>query len=196
MLLYGARNGCAFPVRPDGSRYILFGESPPLPCIGIARSLDNFETYTVVNGKDFLLPLGANNTAEPEIVVEASTPVVQLATGDYLHLYSAGTPGWVPNGNYTAGWIVMDAQDPSVILQRSSSHVLIASKDYEGVPPLHGFPVQRYRTTFVTSIVPISGTVAKSGNGTVVQKYRLWWGAADANVATGILTVTAVPTAR
>lgn len=187
------RNGCAFPLRKDGERYILFGESPPLPCIGIAKSSDDYETYTVLNGKDWLLPLGANNTAEPEIVIEASTPVVQLATDDYLHLYSAGTPGWVPKGNYTAGWIVMDADDPTDILQRSSTHVLIASKDYEGVPPLNGYPVQRYRTTFVTSIVPIVGSTTKSAAGVIEQKYRLWWGAADANVATGILTVTAVP---
>ena len=187
------RNGCAFPERSDGVRYILFGESPPLPCIGIAKSSDNFESYTMVNDKDFLQPLGANNTEEPEIVVEASTPVVELATGDYLHLYSAGTPGWVAHGNYTAGWIVMDGSDPSKIVQRSQRHVLIASKDYEGVPPLNGYPVNRYRTTFVTSIVPQQGSTVHRADGSITQTYRLWWGAADANVATGLLTVTAAP---
>lgn len=201
------RNGCAFPERPDG-RYIIFGEAPPLPSLGIARSTDNFETYTVLNDRDWLVHNPANDTREPEIVLEASTPVVQLQTGDYLHLYSAGTPGWVPKGNYTAGWIVMDRDDPVTILQRSAKHVLIASMDYEGVPPLNGFPVQRYRTTFVTSIVPIAkpadhdsaggagagaAASASAPGGPIVEKYRLWWGAADANVATGILTVTATP---
>lgn len=31
---------------------------------------------------------------------------------------SAGTPGWVANGNYTGGFIILDKDDPSVILQR------------------------------------------------------------------------------
>jgi len=43
------------------------------------------------------------------------------------------------------------------------------------------WPVQRNRTLFVTSLVPIPGKV---------DTFRAWWGAADANVATGIVTVT------
>jgi hypothetical protein len=50
-------------------------------------------TYDVVNST-LIKPLGPNNTAEPEVVVEASTAPVRLSTGDYLHFYSAGTPGW------------------------------------------------------------------------------------------------------
>ena len=125
------------------------------------------------------LPL-SNTTEQPEVVVEASTPVVSLSTGDYLHLYSAGTPGWVANGNYTAGWVIIDRDDPNRIIQRSEEHILIASLPFEGVEPTGGYPVQRYRTTFVTSIVPLGK-----------DKFRLFWGAADASVASGILTVEA-----
>ncbi len=70
---------------------------------------------------------GANDTNEPEIVLEASTAPVQLSTGDYLHIYAAGTPGWVANGNYTGGFIILDKDDPTVILQvrpRVPSHPL------------------------------------------------------------------------
>jgi hypothetical protein len=41
--------------------------------------------------------------------------------------------------------------------------------------------VQRYRTTFLTSIIPVAGQI---------DTFRLFWGAADASVATGTLKVT------
>ena len=127
----------------------------------------------------WLEPLGANNTEEPEIVIEASTNPVQLSTGDYLHIYAAGTPGWVANGNYTAGFIILDQTDPTIILQRSTHHEFMPTMDYEigyGI-----YPVQRHRTLFVTSVVPIPG---------MIDTFRVWYGAADANTATAILTVT------
>ena len=43
------------------------------------------------------------------------------------------------------------------------------------------YPVTRNRTLFVTSLVPVPGEV---------DTFRAWWGAADANVATGIVKVT------
>ena len=92
------RNGCTI-VRPTGPHYVFFGESPPLPGLGVASTTD-FKTYTVLNDK-WMVPNGANNTDAPEIVIEAGSTPVQLSTGEYLHLYAAGTPGWVANGNCT-----------------------------------------------------------------------------------------------
>lgn len=86
------RNGCVI-TRADGTHYVIFGESPPLPGLGIATT-SNFTTYDVVNAT-FMEPNGAGNSAEPEIVIEAASTPVQLSTGDYFHLYAAGTPGWV-----------------------------------------------------------------------------------------------------
>jgi hypothetical protein len=87
------------------------------------------------------LSQGPNNTAEPEIVIEAGSAPVALSTGDYLHLYAAGTPGWVKDGNYTGGFVIMDAEDPSIIVQRSSEHLFVPTMDYVrapwgGQPPL------------------------------------------------------------
>ena len=181
-LLGWHRNGCAFPIKEgrDTARYIIVGEAPNpgLPAIALWRSDDEFQTFEKVNGT--YLPLSEDPAKEPEVVIEASTPVVTLSTGDFLHLYSAGTPGWVANGNYTAGWVVIDKDDPNNIIQRSQEHLLVASLPFEGVEPLHGYPVQRYRTTFVTSIVP---------TGRVDDEFRIYWGAADANVAAGVLLV-------
>jgi predicted GH43/DUF377 family glycosyl hydrolase len=175
------RNGCVI-LREDGNHYVIYGESGgpskgPLPGIGIASTRD-FVNYTVINAT-WLEPLGPNNTAEPEIVLEAASNVVQLSTGDYLHIYAAGTPGWVANGNYTGGFIILAKDDPTQIIQRSDHHVFVPTMDYEIGDGI--WPVQRNRTMFVTSLVPIAGQV---------DTYRVWYGAADANIATAILTVT------
>jgi predicted GH43/DUF377 family glycosyl hydrolase len=162
---------------------VIFGESGgptkgPLPGIGIATTRD-FVNYTIVNAT-WLEPNGANNTEEPEIVLEAASNVVQLSTGDYLHIYAAGTPGWVPEGNYTGGFIILDGADPTRIIQRSTQHVFLPTMDYEGLPG-DTWPVQRNRTLFVTQLIPLPGQT---------DVYRVFYGAADANVATAILTVT------
>ena len=63
-----------------------------------------------------------------------------LSTGDYLHLYAAGTPGWVDNGNYTGGWIIMDGTNPDLIIQRSTTHLFVPTMDYEigdGIYPVN-----------------------------------------------------------
>lgn len=170
------RNGCVI-LREDGKHYVIYGETSAIPGIGIAYTYD-FVNYTVINAT-WMEPLGANNTNEPEIVLEAATAPVQLSTGDYLHFYAAGTPGWVANGNYTAGWVILDGTDPTVIKQRSSTHLFVASMDYEignGI-----WPVQRNRTIFTTSVVPIQGQI---------DTFRVWYGAADANVAWATIQVT------
>jgi hypothetical protein len=84
------RNGCVL-LRQDGNHYVIFGETygpaqGPLPGIGIANT-SNFINYTYIN-TTWMEPL-FNNTEEPEVCLEASTPPVQLSTGDYLHFYSA-----------------------------------------------------------------------------------------------------------
>jgi len=103
--------------------------------------------------------------------------VVQLSTGDYLHIYSAGTPGWVANGNYTGGWVILDAKDPTIIKQRSTEHLFIPTVSWEIGDGM--YPVQRNRTIFATSIVP-------TGN---KDEFRVWYGAADANVASAVIQV-------
>eukprot|EP00696_Hemimastix_kukwesjijk_P000174 gnl/Hemi2/10242_TR3538_c1_g7_i1.p1 gnl/Hemi2/10242_TR3538_c1_g7~~gnl/Hemi2/10242_TR3538_c1_g7_i1.p1 ORF type:complete len:256 (-),score=69.42 gnl/Hemi2/10242_TR3538_c1_g7_i1:46-813(-) len=178
------RNGCVV-VRPDGTHYVVFGESPPLPGLGLTSTTD-FASYNYLN-TSFMEAYGANFSVAPEIVIEAASTPVQLSTGDYLHLYAAGTPGWVQNGNYTGGWIILDAADPSILKQRSLEHLFISSMDYE--IGNGKYPVQRKRTVFTTSVVPVSGRAEEAGG----QVFRVWYGAADANVATALIQVTATP---
>jgi len=119
------RNGCTI-IRPTGPHYVFFGESPPLPGLGVATTT-NFVDYTVLNDK-WMVPNGPNASA-PEIVIEAGSTPVQLSDGSYLHLYAAGTPGWVANGNYTGGWVIMDKDAPEKIIAKSTTHLFVPTMD-------------------------------------------------------------------
>ena len=173
------RNGCVI-IRPNGTHFVIWGETSAIG-IGISSTTD-FVTYNQISAK-WMEPNPPNNTDAPEVVLEAATPPVQLSTGDYLHIYAAGTPGWVANGNYTGGFVVLSKDDPTRILQRGTHHVFLPTMDYEIGMGTGIWPVQRNRTLFVTALVPVAGEV---------DTFRAWWGAADANVATGIVKVTYV----
>ena len=80
----------------------------------------------------------------------------------------------------SAGWVVLDRDDPSVIVQRSVVHPFAPIMDFE-IGSSAQWPVYRNHTLFVTSLVPVEGKV---------DTFRAWYGAADANVATAIVTVT------
>ena len=85
------RNGCVMidPYK-NGTHLVIWGETSAVG-IGISSTLD-FATYTTLSST-WMEPNGPNSTA-PEVVLEAATPPVRLSTGDYLHIYAAGTPGW------------------------------------------------------------------------------------------------------
>ena len=63
------------------------------------------------------------------IVIEAGTPPILIPkTGDLFHLYAAGTTGWNSNpttGNYTAGYLIMDKDNPGIIIQKSKEYIHI-----------------------------------------------------------------------
>ena len=146
------RNGCVI-LRDDGTHYVIFGEAGPLPGLGIATTKD-FVNYTVLNTTWLV-----KDPLQGEVVIEASTAPIRLSTGDYLFFYSAGTTGWVANGNYTGGWLILSGANPTVILQHSKQHLFVASTDYE--IGNGKYPVQRNRTIFVTATVPVAGSVDK-----------------------------------
>jgi len=173
------RNGCAI-IDPygNGTHLVIWGETSAIG-IGVSSTTD-FVTYTNVS-TTWLEPNGPANPTAPEVVLEAATPPVKLSTGDYLHIYAAGTPGWVANGNYTGGFVILDGADPTRIVQRGATHVFMPTMDYEIGMGTGIWPVQRNRTLFVTALIPVAGEV---------DTFRAWWGAADANIATGIVTVT------
>ena len=181
------RNGCAFVAASDVT-YVLWGETYAgaypghyVAGIGLSSTTD-WRSFTTVNAT-LLEP--ANFGPQPEVCLEAATPPVRLSSGDWLHLFAAGTEGWGPwgpgvGGSYSAGWVVLDRDDPSVIVQRSVLHPFAPTLDYE-VGSSSQWPVYRNNTLFVTSLVPVEGET---------DVFRAWYGAADANVATALVRVT------
>ena len=122
------RNGCCW-IEPAGQKtYCIFGESGsegPGSGLGIAYTTDIAKgQFTQVNWTagvpgdggvgPWMAPLGAD---QQEIKLEAGTHMVRLTSGDLLHFYAAATPGWIADGNYTAGFIVLDKDEPTRIIQ-------------------------------------------------------------------------------
>eukprot|EP00756_Hemistasia_phaeocysticola_P055020 Hpha_TRINITY_DN30935_c0_g1::TRINITY_DN30935_c0_g1_i1::g.112389::m.112389 len=190
------RNGCCV-VRPVGQRTVcIWGEGPgPFPGLGISTTT-NFSSgvFTQVpwqnrssstpspisNDSLWLLPLGAD---KEEIKLEGGTHMHQLSTGDLLTFYAAATPGWIPNGNYTVGWLVMDGEDPTRIVQRSEEAVLVPTWDYETL--CQGatnctYYGERKNVIFGSSAMP-------TGN---PDEFRLYFGGGDGNVGTAVVRVS------
>ena len=183
------RNGCAFVGGADNRTYVLWGETyanayPGHYVAGIGLSVtDDWRSFETVNAT-LLEPDSAG--PEPEVCLEAGTPPVRLASGDWLHFFAAGTQGWGPwgpgrlQGAYVAGFVVLDRDDPSKVIQRSLVHPFQPTMDYE-IGSSSAWPVYRNHTLFVTSLVPVPGKP---------DTFTAWYGAADANVATATVTVT------
>ena len=184
------RNGCAF-VADSGATYVLWGETYAnaypghyVAGIGLSTTRD-WRSFETVNAT---LIEPANFGPQPEVALEAATPPVRLSSGDWLHFFAAGTQGWGPwgpgrtQGRYEAGFVILDRDDPSIILQRSVVHPFAPTMDYEvGSNPR--WPCYRNKTICVTSLVPVEGQI---------DTFRAWYGAADANVATAVVTVTRI----
>lgn len=71
---------------------------------------------------------------------------------------------------------------PPCLLPSLLPLLLLLLQDYEIGDGI--WPVNRNRTVFATSVVPIAGQV---------DTFRVWYGAADANIATAIIQVTHTP---
>jgi len=183
------RNGCC-AMAPRGQKsYCIWGEGPdPSPGLGIWSTTDIDsgdwinETWSVAPGVRspltsdglYLLPLGADQS---EIKLEAGTHLMKLSSGDWLHFYAAATPGWVAHGNYTAGYIILDGDDPSRIVQRSQEHVLVPTYAYETL--CNGAADCKYRGERKNVIFACSATPLAAAD-----TFRLFFGGGDGNVGT------------
>jgi hypothetical protein len=199
------RNGCCAMKRRGERSYCIWGEGPgPFPGLGISYTLNldggvfTPANWSVAEGVDspvtsdgrYLLPFGPSRQ---EVKLEAGTQLLQLGSGDWIHFYAAATPGWVPNGNYTAGFLVLDRDDPSKIIQRSRTHLLIPYYDYETL--CNGAPDCEYRgerknVIFLSSATPLPPSPT-SPTGT--DRFRLFFGGGDGNVGTAVVQVVLSP---
>lgn len=127
--------------------------------------------------------------AKQEIKLEAGAHMVELESGDLLHFYAAATPGWVNNGNYTSGYIILDKDDPTRIIQRGSGQFMVPTFDYEtlcnhGNTPDPGkckYTGERRNVIFMCSATRIGP-----------NRFRLFFGGGDGNVSAAIFRLCKV----
>lgn len=189
------RNGCC-AMRPRGQRsYCIWGEGPsPFAGLGISYTTDIDSgvfvqvDWSVAAGVDsplstdgrWLLPLA--KPSQNEVKLEAGTHLQRLSSGDLVHFYAAATPGWVPDGNYTAGYLVLSGSDPTHIVQRSDRHVLVPTYEYEtlcGGEAGCKYRGERKNVIFLCSATPMAA----------VDTFRLFFGGGDGNVGTAVVQV-------
>jgi predicted GH43/DUF377 family glycosyl hydrolase len=122
------RHGAVFPnnqnsksgallLRPSPPHYLLWGDQT----IRIAKSDD--PTVWPDIGDVFLQTRPDSWDSQ---LVESGPPPLLLSSGDYLFFYNSATTGW-PTAEDTAyhpGWVILDKDDPSVILQRSEDPLM------------------------------------------------------------------------
>ena len=133
--------------------------------------------------------------AHQEVHLEAGAPPQLLSNGDLVHFYAGMTSGFGRGGNwtgaYTASWIILDGADPARVVGRwnGTAPWMVPESDYETLcdaAPGCKYPGQNPDTIFLCSATP---------TGRKADEFRLFWGAGDGNVGTGIVEVT-VPAAR
>jgi hypothetical protein len=109
---------------------------------------------------------------------------MHAGSGDLPHFYAAATPGWVPNGNYTAGYIILDKDEPTKIIQRGSGQFMIPTFEYETLCDGKAgcaYGGERRNVIFLCSATKIGP-----------DKFRLFFGGGDGNVGTGVVQVSAL----
>ena len=174
------------------------GVGPWMKALGEAEQVRKRYFCAVFNVKMIVLPRQARDKHGErtqkkstvflqEIKLEAGAHMVELESGDLLHFYAAATPGWVNNGNYTSGYIILDKDDPTKIIQRGSGQFMVPTYDYEtlcnhGNQPDPGtckYTGERRNVIFMCSATKIGP-----------NKFRLFFGGGDGNVGTGVVEVS------
>eukprot|EP01051_Picozoa_sp_SAG22_P015085 SAG22_NODE_1922_length_3307_cov_1.973504_3_plen_480_part_00 len=201
------RNGCCH-LKPAGQKsFCIWGESGtegPGSGLGISYTTDISKgKFTQVkwsagvpgtNGSGLWMQhLGA---AHQEVKLEAGAHMVELESGDLLHFYAAATPGWVANGNYTAGYIILDKDDPTRIIQRGSGQFMVPRFEYETLcggagmhdPGAGQPPASKCKYGGLRRNVIFMCSATKIGP----DRFRLFFGGGDGNVGTGIVTVAPI----
>ena len=111
--------------------------------------------------------------------VESAMPPLPLATGDLLFFYNS-VGAWNKQGGFQPGWVILSGEDPTTVLQRSSAPPMPYVLPWEvGTAP---WPCN-------------TRDVSNLGGGYQIapNKFRVFFGGADAVVGAAVITVTASP---
>jgi predicted GH43/DUF377 family glycosyl hydrolase len=116
---------------PGSPHYLIFGDSSLMPGIQMALSYD-LKTWTIQPG----LFLQTRPDSWDSALVESGPMPLRLSDGNYLFIYNSargGFPSKKPGYQfqYNIGWLILDKNDPTRILQRSDEPILSPVLDWE-----------------------------------------------------------------
>jgi len=163
----------------SGPSYLYWGDSTDFPGIQLATTTDLLN-YTYHDG--IFIPVRKNFF--DSMLVEAGPMPLLLSNGHYLFLYNSGRHGYPSKKpdwdvQYNVGWVILDGQDPTKILARSSEPILSPELAWEkGDAPYLGL---------TPNVVFVEGWVRHP---TKKDTFILFYGAADSAVGAAELTVT------
>eukprot|EP01127_Copromyxa_protea_P003653 TRINITY_DN13453_c0_g1_i1.p1 TRINITY_DN13453_c0_g1~~TRINITY_DN13453_c0_g1_i1.p1 ORF type:complete len:367 (+),score=45.69 TRINITY_DN13453_c0_g1_i1:35-1135(+) len=121
----------ALLIRDQGPSFLFYGDSSLVPGIQVATTNDLLH-YTY--NSSVWLPVRPSSW--DSLLVEAGPMPLPLSDGNYLFLYNSarkGFPSPKPNWDvqYNVGWVILDHNNPIVILQRSESPLFSPSLQWE-----------------------------------------------------------------
>jgi len=159
--------------RDELPHYLIWGDL----YLTIAETYD-MKVFTNKAGK-FLEPRA---TSWDKTLVESGPPPLKLEDGNYLFFYNSGRddfpsekPGY--SYQYNVGFLILDKDDPTKILQRSENPILSPELAWEkGKAPF---------LDLTPNVVFLEGAKALGNN-----QYLVFYGGADSVIGTGLVTVT------
>uniref|UniRef100_A0A6B2L8N7 Glycosyl hydrolase family 32 N-terminal domain-containing protein n=1 Tax=Arcella intermedia TaxID=1963864 RepID=A0A6B2L8N7_9EUKA len=162
-----------------GPHYLFFGDSSLYPGLQTATSTDLLHWDIQPQ-----LLLQTRKNYFDSALVEAGPMPLPLSDGNYLFIYNSARhgfpsikPGW--DLQYNVGWVILDKDDPTKILQRSDEPILSPELGWEkGDAPYLGLTPN---VVFLEGWIPLP-----SQNNTFLAFY----GGADSVMGAGIITVT------
>eukprot|EP01125_Pyxidicula_operculata_P008172 TRINITY_DN2763_c0_g1_i2.p1 TRINITY_DN2763_c0_g1~~TRINITY_DN2763_c0_g1_i2.p1 ORF type:complete len:311 (+),score=54.98 TRINITY_DN2763_c0_g1_i2:63-995(+) len=109
---------------PSSKHYLIFGDSSIVPGLQIATSTDLIN-WDVKPG--IFLPIRKDSF--DSVLVESGPMPLRLSDGNYLFIYNsaqAGHKSVKPNWDlqYNVGYLILDKDDPSTIIERSDQPIL------------------------------------------------------------------------
>jgi len=160
-----------------GPHYLFYGDCSIYPGLQIATSPDLIN-WTIQPG----LLIEKRAASFDSALVEAGPMPLQLSDGNYLFIYNSARhgypsvkPGW--DVQYNVGWVILDQNDPTKVLQRSDEPLFSPVLDWEiGTAPQLGL---------TPNVVFLEGWIPYTENQFIVA-----YGAADSVTGIGLITVT------
>ncbi|KAJ3425647.1 hypothetical protein M0813_27613 [Anaeramoeba flamelloides] len=165
----------ALLIRDEAPHYLFFGDSHSVNGLQLAIT-DDLKTFQLQDG--VWLPMRESNFDSK--LVEAGPPPLQLSDGNYLFIYNSAKehPSTKPNYSsyYQPGFVILDKDDPTKILQRSDTPIMSPKLGWEiGEKPWLGLTPN---VVFIEGMKPL-------GN----DKFLIFYGGADSVVGTAEITV-------